>query len=60
MSNPESLKIKERGNAHFHEHNYKEALKCYTQAIQIDPNNSILFSNRARCFKLLSNLFEAN
>ena len=38
---------KEKGNALVKEKKYKEALDCYSKAIEIDPNNQILYSNRS-------------
>ena len=38
---------KEKGNALVKEKKYKEALDCYTKAIELDPNDPILYSNRS-------------
>ena len=38
---------KDKGNALVKEKKYKEALDCYTKAIEIDPNDPILYSNRS-------------
>ena len=38
---------KEKGNALVKEKKYKDALDCYSKAIEIDPNDPILYSNRS-------------
>ena len=38
---------KDKGNALVKEKKYKEALDCYSKAIEIDPNDPILYSNRS-------------
>ena len=38
---------KDKGNGLVKEKKYKEALDCYTKAIEIDPNDPILYSNRS-------------
>ena len=40
-------KLKNKGNALVKEKKYKEALDCYTKAIELDPNDPILYSNRS-------------
>lgn len=37
---------KERGNAAFSEGRYDEAIAHYTSAVELDPVNAALFSNR--------------
>ena len=50
---------KEKGNALVKEKKYKEALDCYTKAIELDPNNQILYSNRSAMHLNLFNYEQA-
>lgn len=34
------------GNNHMKEENYTAAVDCYTQAIELDPNNAVYYCNR--------------
>ena len=34
------------GNNHMKEENYAAAVDCYTQAIELDPNNAVYYCNR--------------
>ncbi|CAG9325988.1 unnamed protein product [Blepharisma stoltei] len=45
-----SKQLKERGNYYFSQQNYNDAISCYTQAIKLNSNDSIFYSNRARCY----------
>lgn len=42
--------LKSKGNAALQSENFEEAIKYYTEAINLDPNNHILFSNRSAAF----------
>ena len=42
-----SYKLKEEGNNLYLEEKYERALECYTKAIQLNPNDSIFYSNRS-------------
>ena len=42
--------LKDQGNQFFKNRRYKEALECYNQALQIDPQNVTLYNNRGSCF----------
>jgi stress-induced-phosphoprotein 1 len=48
MSNADELKAK--GNAALQSEKYDEAIKFYTEAIEIDPKNHILYSNRSAAY----------
>jgi len=39
--------LKAKGNEHFKRGEYREAINCYTSALEIDPKNAVLLSNRA-------------
>lgn len=45
-----ALAEKERGNAHFKEGKYDEAIECYTRGMSADPYNPVLPTNRATSF----------
>lgn len=48
--NPEKHRaeeLKEKGNHFFKEGHYQNAVEMYTEAIQLDPFNAALWSNRA-------------
>ncbi|KAJ2950290.1 hypothetical protein O0L34_g11655 [Tuta absoluta] len=39
--------LKEKGNAALASEQFDQAIKCYTEAIALDPKNHVLFSNRS-------------
>ena len=41
---------KEKGNKFVQERQYAEALNCYSKAIELDPNDPILYSNRSAMY----------
>lgn len=51
MAEPESLK--EEGNKYFRSGQYEDALRCYTQALELgslnDSEKAIIFKNRSAC-----------
>jgi len=47
----ESLKL--QGNKHFQAEEYQLALECFNKAIELDPENHILYSNRSGTWLLL-------
>lgn len=47
-------KLKEEGNEFLRQKKYKEAIECYTKAIEIDKENAIFYCNRAAAKYLLS------
>ena len=49
------MNYRELGNKHFKLQQYTEAIENYTKAIQQEPFNSIIYSNRALCHIKLEN-----
>ncbi|XP_072272454.1 small glutamine-rich tetratricopeptide repeat-containing protein beta [Pyxicephalus adspersus] len=39
--------LKDEGNNHMKEQNYEAAVECYSQAVELDPNNAVYYCNRA-------------
>lgn len=46
---PKASLLKDEGNALFSKKNYGAAYKKYTEAIEEDGSNAILYANRAAC-----------
>lgn len=42
--------LKDKGNAALADNKFDEAIKCYTEAIQLDNNNHVLYSNRSAAY----------
>jgi tetratricopeptide (TPR) repeat protein len=38
---------KERGNAYYNRQEYDEAVSCYAKAVDLDPTNHAVYTNRA-------------
>lgn len=47
--------IKELGNSEFKKQNYNQAISLYSDAIKINPEQEVLFANRALCYKSIKN-----
>ncbi|CAH3194909.1 unnamed protein product [Porites evermanni] len=45
---------KEQGNALVKQNRYDEAVACYTECIEIDPENVAVYTNRALCYLRLN------
>jgi len=50
VNQAESNKLKDLGNAAFSAKKYEEAIKQFTAAIAVDPQNHVLYSNRAAAY----------
>lgn len=50
---------KEEGNIAFGQQNFNQAVKCYTQAIEGNPNNHVYFANRANAYIEVDKFSEA-
>lgn len=42
--------FKKKGNEHMSNKRYEEAIELYTQAIELDPTNSVYYANRAAAY----------
>lgn len=51
--------LKDQGNAELSKGNLKEAVDLYTQAINLDPSNHVLFSNRSAAYAKMEKYTEA-
>lgn len=59
MSQEEALKLKDRGNTLLKEQKYDQAIESYTEAIKLDGNNAVFYSNRAQVNLKLENFGSA-
>lgn len=50
-----SLEAKSRGGDAFREKDFPAAIDCYTQALELNPNDETLLSNRSLCWLRLGN-----
>lgn len=46
---------KERGNAYYQRKEYEEAVSCYTKAVDLDPSQHAVYTNRAAAHFALQN-----
>ena len=53
------IKIKEQGNSEFKIGHYITAIDYYTRAMELNPNEPTLYSNRATCYKWLGKYRES-
>ena len=51
--------LKLKGKRHFKEERYQEALDCYTEALKLQPQCYLLYSNRSAAHNKLKNYEEA-
>uniref|UniRef100_H3D7G4 Small glutamine-rich tetratricopeptide repeat-containing protein beta n=1 Tax=Tetraodon nigroviridis TaxID=99883 RepID=H3D7G4_TETNG len=51
--------LKNEGNNHMKEENYRCAVECYTKAIELDLRNAVYYCNRAAAHSKLGNYMEA-
>jgi len=51
--------FKEKGNTEFKKKNYNSAIELYSDGIAIDPDQDVLYSNRALCYKAMENYRQA-
>jgi Flp pilus assembly protein TadD len=42
--------LKAQGNAAISAHDYPKAVECYTKAIELAPDNHVLYSNRSAAY----------
>jgi hypothetical protein len=47
--NSQAVKLKDEGNKFFLQQEYVQAFIKYSDAIDVDPTNAVLFANRAAC-----------
>ena len=59
MSNEEAEHFKEQGNSALQKGDYIEAINCYTNAIELNPNNHIYYSNRSAVYLKLKKYHNA-
>lgn len=60
MSSSTSIEdLKNKGNEAFGKENYEEAITYFTQALELDPNNHILYSNRSGAYAKLEKYEQA-
>ncbi|KAL6069720.1 TOM (translocase of outer membrane) complex component [Balamuthia mandrillaris] len=50
---------KQQGVKHFSEQRFEDAVSCFSKALQLDPNNAVVLSNRAQCYLHLQHPWRA-
>ncbi|KAL6043620.1 STIP1 y and U box-containing protein 1 [Balamuthia mandrillaris] len=50
---------KQKGVRHFSEQRFEDAVSCFSKALQLDPNNAVVLSNRAQCYLHLQHPWRA-
>ena len=50
---------KDKGNKEFSAGNFEQAIKCFSEAISIDPNDHVFYSNRSACYASLKEYSKA-
>src|ERR1700761_7909516 len=51
--------LKEQGNSEYKKQSYNAAINCYSEAIKLNPDQDVLYANRALCHKSLNNFRQA-
>ncbi|XP_075038872.1 small glutamine-rich tetratricopeptide repeat-containing protein beta isoform X1 [Mixophyes fleayi] len=51
--------LKDEGNNYMKEQNYDAAVDCYSQAVELDPNNAVYYCNRAAAHSQLGHHSDA-
>ena len=50
MTEQQAIDFKNKGNEAFKAHKYEEAIQFFTQAIQLNPNDHVFYSNRSGAY----------
>jgi len=54
-TNPQVEEKRVAGNEAFKENRFEDAIKFYSEGIELDPSNHVLYSNRSACYSNLKN-----